>query len=47
MNKPEIKTDPLYQLLRHEDIKGFNDSATAWIPANSRVETTAVGTCAT
>lgn len=25
MKKPEIKTDPLYQLLRQEDIKGFND----------------------
>ncbi|NND67256.1 MAG: pentapeptide repeat-containing protein [Halioglobus sp.] len=25
MNKPVIKTDPLYQLLRNEDIKGFND----------------------
>ncbi|MDP4651976.1 MAG: pentapeptide repeat-containing protein [Haliea sp.] len=25
MNKPEIKQDPLYQLLRNEDIKGFNE----------------------
>jgi len=25
MKKPEIKTDPLYQLLRQEDIKGFNE----------------------
>lgn len=25
MNKPLIKTDPLYQLLRNEDIKGFNE----------------------
>ena len=25
MNKPVIKTDPLYQLLRNEDIKGFNE----------------------
>ena len=25
MNKPEIKQDPLYQLLRSEDIKGFNE----------------------
>lgn len=24
MNKPVIKTDPLYQLLRQEDVKGFN-----------------------
>lgn len=25
MEKPRIKTDPLYQLLRQEDIKGFNE----------------------
>lgn len=25
MNKPVIKPDPLYQLLRNEDIKGFNE----------------------
>ncbi len=25
MNKPVIKSDPLYQLLRNEDIKGFNE----------------------
>ena len=25
MNKPVIKQDPLYQLLRNEDIKGFNE----------------------
>ena len=25
MNKPVIKQDPLYQLLRKEDIKGFNE----------------------
>lgn len=25
MNKPFIKQDPLYQLLRNEDIKGFNE----------------------
>ena len=25
MTKPEIKQDPLYQLLRNEDIKGFNE----------------------
>ncbi|MEM1113425.1 MAG: pentapeptide repeat-containing protein [Pseudomonadota bacterium] len=25
MNKPEIKQDPLYQLLRNEDIKRFNE----------------------
>ena len=25
MNKPVIKLDPLYQLLRNEDIKGFNE----------------------
>lgn len=25
MNKPYIKQDPLYQLLRNEDIKGFNE----------------------
>lgn len=25
MDKPEIKQDPLYQLLRNEDIKGFNE----------------------
>ena len=25
MDKPVIKQDPLYQLLRTEDIKGFND----------------------
>jgi uncharacterized protein YjbI with pentapeptide repeats len=25
MGKPVIKTDPLYQLLRSEDIKGFNE----------------------
>ncbi len=25
MDKPYIKTDPLYQLLRNEDIKGFNE----------------------
>jgi uncharacterized protein YjbI with pentapeptide repeats len=25
MNKPFIKPDPLYQLLRTEDIKGFNE----------------------
>ncbi|TCO71880.1 pentapeptide repeat-containing protein [Chromatocurvus halotolerans] len=25
MKKPEIKTDPLYQLLRQEDIKSFNE----------------------
>jgi uncharacterized protein YjbI with pentapeptide repeats len=25
MNKPVIKQDPLYQLLRNEDIKEFND----------------------
>ncbi len=24
MEKPEIKDDPLYQLLRNEDIEGFN-----------------------
>ena len=24
-NKPVIKQDPLYQLLRTEDIKGFNE----------------------
>ncbi len=25
MNKPFIKTDPLYKLLRNEDIKSFNE----------------------
>lgn len=25
MDKPYIKKDPLYQLLRNEDIKGFNE----------------------
>ncbi len=25
MNKPQIKQDPLYQLLRNEDIKSFNE----------------------
>lgn len=25
MDKPKIKQDPLYQLLRQEDIKSFND----------------------
>jgi len=25
MNKPVIKSDPLYQLLRNEDIKSFNE----------------------
>ena len=25
MEKPSIKSDPLYQLLRQEDIKGFNE----------------------
>jgi uncharacterized protein YjbI with pentapeptide repeats len=25
MDKPVIKQDPLYQLLRNEDIKGFNE----------------------
>ena len=25
MKKPEIKQDPLYQLLRNEDIKAFNE----------------------
>jgi len=25
MNRPVIKKDPLYQLLRNEDIKGFNE----------------------
>ncbi len=25
MDKPYIKQDPLYQLLRNEDIKGFNE----------------------
>ena len=25
MDKPVIKQDPLYQLLRTEDIKGFNE----------------------
>jgi uncharacterized protein YjbI with pentapeptide repeats len=25
MSKPVIKSDPLYQLLRQEDIKGFNE----------------------
>ena len=25
MTKPHIKTDPLYQLLRQEDIKAFNE----------------------
>jgi len=25
MNKPVIKPDPLYQLLRNEDIKSFNE----------------------
>lgn len=25
MNKPRIKSDPLYQLLRQEDIKSFNE----------------------
>ena len=25
MKKPEIKSDPLYQLLRQEDVKGFNE----------------------
>jgi uncharacterized protein YjbI with pentapeptide repeats len=25
MNKPRIKPDPLYQLLRQEDIKAFNE----------------------
>jgi len=25
MTKPVIKSDPLYQLLRQEDIKGFNE----------------------
>ena len=25
MNKPVIKQDPLYQLLRNEDIKAFNE----------------------
>ena len=25
MDKPQIKSDPLYQLLRQEDIKGFNE----------------------
>lgn len=25
MDKPRIKTDPLYQLLRQEDIKSFNE----------------------
>ena len=25
MSKPVIKQDPLYQLLRNEDIKGFNE----------------------
>jgi uncharacterized protein YjbI with pentapeptide repeats len=25
MSKPTIKDDPLYQLLRNEDIKGFNE----------------------
>ncbi len=25
MNKPVIKQDPLYQLLRNEDIRGFNE----------------------
>jgi uncharacterized protein YjbI with pentapeptide repeats len=25
MDKPHIKTDPLYQLLRQEDIKSFNE----------------------
>jgi uncharacterized protein YjbI with pentapeptide repeats len=25
MNKPKIKHDPLYQLLRQEDVKGFNE----------------------
>ena len=25
MDKPEIKRDPLYQLLRQEDIKAFNE----------------------
>ncbi len=25
MDKPVIKTDPLYQLLRNEDIKSFNE----------------------
>lgn len=25
MDKPHIKTDPLYQLLRQEDVKAFNE----------------------
>jgi uncharacterized protein YjbI with pentapeptide repeats len=29
MSKPEIKQDPLYRLLRNEDIKGFNEQRDA------------------
>lgn len=29
MEKPFIKQDPLYQLLRNEDIKGFNEQRTS------------------
>jgi hypothetical protein len=24
--KPEVKSDPLYQMLRHEDVDSFNNS---------------------
>ncbi len=34
MDKPVIKQDPLYQLLRNEDIKSFNEQRDNWIPAN-------------
>ena len=32
--KPVIKADPLYQMLRQEDVDSFNASGIRWTPQN-------------
>ena len=33
--KPEVKSDPLYQMLRHEDVDSFNNSRDASVKAKN------------